>query len=305
MTGPFEAAALELHGHGLSLIPTGGDDGKTPLVGGWSAWKGQRRATVEAFARKYPDANIGVLTGLSGLTVVDADDETTLADAERLFGYSPIVTRSPRGGGHLYYKSTGERNANLRRSGLNIDIRGQGGLVLAPPSVRSGRGEYRMERGSWTELQKLPAIRPGAIPQRPERQRVERAEKIESGEGSRNVSLFTALRYHAPLCSSADELTMEAHAINAQFTPPLPRCEAEKVAGSVWRMKLEGRILLPGQQRILMLPAERQGRKRTASAARPMRGTLRGSLTAGCSQRRSCRAFAQHSTPCDLPEGFS
>src|SRR4051812_9503477 len=112
--GPFGAAATALHAQGLAVIPTGGPDGKAPLVRGWSAWRGQRRETVETLARKHPAANVAILTGLSHLTIVDCDDENTLADAEGIFGRSPIVARSPRGGGHLYYASTGERNANLR-----------------------------------------------------------------------------------------------------------------------------------------------------------------------------------------------
>lgn len=261
MSGAFQAAAIALHAHGLAVIPTGGDDGKTPLVGGWSAWKGQGRPTVETFAKKYPGANVAVLTGLSKLTVVDADDEETLADAEGRFGRSPIVTRSPRGGGHLYFKSSGERNANLRPDGLNVDIRGVGGLVLAPPSVRAGVGAYRIERGSWDDLATLPTVKAGAIPERRAlSQKPSKASGTQTataaGQGERNSALFTALRYQADACNSLQALIVEAQAINSQYIPPLPTTEAEKVARSVWRLKLEGRIILPGQQRILMLPAE-------------------------------------------------
>lgn len=259
--GAFGSAALELHAHGLAVMPTGGEDGKTPLLLNWSKWRGQSRATVEAFARKHPGANVAIVTGLSRLTVVDADDENTLADAEQRFGKSPIVTRSPRGGGHLYFRSSGERNANLRPDGLNVDIKGVGGMVLAPPSVRSGLGAYRMERGSWKALSELLPLAQGSIPERDRAKPQLEAEAVHDTpcgtvEGLRNVELFTALRYHAEGCESLSELTMEAHAINAQFSPPMPRAEAEKTAGSVWRMKSEGRIILPGQQRIIMLPGE-------------------------------------------------
>lgn len=252
MTGAFANAALELHAHGLAVIPTGGEDGKSPLVKGWGRWRGQARPTVEGFARKHPEANIGILTGLSRLTVVDADDEKTLADAEGRFGRSPIVTRSPRGGGHLYFRSSGERNANLRPCGLNVDIRGVGGMVLAPPSERPGIGSYRLERGSWEALAHLPTLAPGAIPERTERAAPAYREPAEPGEGQRNNNLFAALRHHAEDAESLSDLLLEAHAINAQFSPPLPRIEAEKVAGSVWRMRQEGRLILPSKPRILV-----------------------------------------------------
>jgi hypothetical protein len=248
MMGAFQDMALGLHARGAAVIPTGGEDGKTPLVNGWSKWKGQSRQTVEAFSRKHPEANIGIVTGLSRLTVVDADDEKTLADAEVRFGKSPLITRSPRGGGHIYFKSSGERNANLRPE-MNADIRGVGGMVLVPPSVRAGVGCYRIERGSWDDLQRLPTVDvPLALPEKPKA----RPAKPEAIEGARNNSLFLALRYHADACDSVEALFLEAHAINAQFPSPLPKAEAEKVARSVWRMKQEGRLILPGKPRILM-----------------------------------------------------
>lgn len=252
MSGAFASAALELHGRGAFVIPTGGEDGKTPLVGNWSKSHKQRRETVEKFARRFPSANIGIATGGSGLTVVDADDEKTLADAEGRFGKSPIVTRSPRGGGHLYFRSSGERNANLRSHGLNIDIRGIGGMVLAPPSLRAGVGSYRIERGSWDDLANLPALLPGAIPERTATPARPKPGAIDSAEGQRNNNLFAALRYHAEGCESLHDLLADAHAINAQFSPPMPRIEADKVARSVWRMKSEGRLILPSKPRILL-----------------------------------------------------
>lgn len=252
MIGAFQTAALELHKRGLFVIPTGGKDGKAPLVRGFARWRGQARETVEDFARKHPGANIGIVTGLSRVTVVDADDEKTLAEAEGRFGPSPIVARSPRGGGHLYYRSSGERCANLRPFGLNVDIKGIGGMVLAPPSVRAGVGSYTLERGGWDDLQDLPTLAPGAIPERTTTPARAKPGAIDSAEGQRNNDLFTALLNHADGCESLNDLTTDAHAINAQFSPPLPRIEAEKVARSVWRMKAAGRIILTTRPGVLV-----------------------------------------------------
>src|SRR6185295_11607994 len=75
-------------------------------------------------------------------------------------------------------------------------------------------------------------------------------------QGARNDALFAALRIQAQDCESLDDLTLYAHAVNAQFSPPLPKAEAEKVVMSVWRMKMEGRIIQKGQQRIQLFLAE-------------------------------------------------
>ena len=244
MTGAFQAAAVELHRHGLAVIPTGGADGKAPLVRGWNRWRGQARQTVEALAQKHDGANVAILTGLSRLTVIDADDERTLADAEGRFGRSPIVTRSPRGGGHLYFKSGGERNANLRAHGLNVDVRGVGGLVLAPPSVRSGIGAYRIERGGWDDLPRLPTIARGSLPaiERPDRPAQVR-HRTTAPEGERNNALFLALKAHALDCESLEALILEGHAINAQFAKPVELAEVVKTAKSVWNYKSTDRLI--------------------------------------------------------------
>jgi hypothetical protein len=262
MSGAFASAALDLHSYGLAVLPTGGNDGKVPLLKNWRRWKGQGRRSVQELADKFPDANVGIITGQSGLTVVDADDEKALADSESRFGVSPLVVRTPRGGGHLYFRSTGEKNANLRREGLNADIRGDGGMILAPPSVRSGVGVYRIERGSWSDLDSLPFAavvergqRTAAIdPRRPAG--CVPAPSPAPKEGARNDTLYRALRFYAEHCDTLEAMLREADALNKEFIPPLPSSEVSRCARSVWRMKTEGRILLPGQQRILTTPAE-------------------------------------------------
>jgi Bifunctional DNA primase/polymerase, N-terminal len=256
MSGAFATAALDLYGAGLKQIPTGGEDGKTPLVRGWGCWKRQSRSTVEHFARKHPDANTGVLTGLSGITIVDYDDERTLASAEFRFGNTPLVTRTPRGGGHLWFRSSGERSANLRGFNWNIDVKGIGGYVVAPPSRKPGGGVYRLERGSWDALHRLPTIAAGAIPSRSQHIPADLGVPVDRQIGNRINALFLGLRQMAPSCETPAELIVVGRRLNASCSSPLPPAEVERTARSVWKIKVEGRLILPGQQRILMLPAD-------------------------------------------------
>jgi hypothetical protein len=155
----------------------------------------------------------------------------------------------------LWFRSCGERNANLRRKGLNIDIRGEGGLILTPPSVRAGVGVYRIERGCWDDLAALPHVAAGAIPAPAS---TETSPASKGHIGGRHDLLFAALRVEAQSCETLGELISRGHAINAEFTPPIgsddagERGDIEKTAGSVWNMKSEGRLLLPGRQGIWM-----------------------------------------------------
>ena len=152
---PFADAALVLWGHGLAVIPLGKDDGKVPLIR-WRTWKRRPgRLFLESQAAEHPTANVGVLTGLSGLTVVDVDDPKLVNDMLTRFGNTPLITGTPSGGAHLWYRSTGER-CQVRLDGLKVDIRGLGGMVVVPPSIRptgqhAGKA-YTVLKGSWDDL---------------------------------------------------------------------------------------------------------------------------------------------------------
>jgi hypothetical protein len=104
---------------------------------------------IAAWWRRWPRANVALPTGArSGLIVVDvdtkrgADGYATLADLERDLGPLPATrrARTPSGGEHRYFR-TGAcatiRNAAGRIAGEDapgVDVRGEGGYVLAPPS---------------------------------------------------------------------------------------------------------------------------------------------------------------------------
>ncbi len=122
---------------GWSVIPL--NKNKEPVIK-WSEYQ-QRIATddeVIAWLIQFPEAQIGIVTGeLSKLVVVDveAGGDTTI--------YPPTLMVETGGGGyHLYYQHTGKPTKNASRITELTDIRGDGGYVVAPPSV-SSKGSYR------------------------------------------------------------------------------------------------------------------------------------------------------------------
>src|SRR5262245_2784079 len=127
-TRPFAEWAVSLAERGLAVIPCPGDDGKSPrgAVAGYHRWKGPLGPeAIRRLAAKHGDANIGIIPSLSGLTVADVDEGGK--DAEEIIrraGDTPLIIRTPSGGFHLYYRSNGERSANLRPDGLAVDVRG-------------------------------------------------------------------------------------------------------------------------------------------------------------------------------------
>jgi hypothetical protein len=99
--------------------------------------------------RGYPDCNIGMATGVaSGVFVIDIDGEngeSGISMLERQHGVLPPTVESITGRGrHLFFawpSATKIRNsAGSIASG--IDVRGDGGYVLLPPSIHPSGAPY-------------------------------------------------------------------------------------------------------------------------------------------------------------------
>lgn len=105
---------------------------------------------------KWPDASIGIATGSisNGLVVVDLDmDEDKDLDGyheldkwERENGSMPESWRSitGRGGYHIFFKSN-KIFSNRTRVLPGVDVRGEGGYIIAPPSIHPNGRRYEWE----------------------------------------------------------------------------------------------------------------------------------------------------------------
>lgn len=197
---------------------------------------------VSEWAEKYPDANVGLKTGSrSRLTIIDIDDMEQAEKVINLCGDTPMQTRTPRGGLHLYYQHRDETN----RAGIipGVDVRGEGGVVAAPPSYRRGDPSdslagrpYAFCAGDWHSIPDLPPVRPGGLA---ELDRMTRGAPVEVG--SRNDTLFRACMSYAPSAGSLEALADHAAAINAELPEPLSSDEVVKTARSAWSYQASGR----------------------------------------------------------------
>ena len=99
-------------------------------------------AQIDEWWQKWPDANIGIATGAdSGIFALDVDDgkigEDSLKDLEAKNGELPETPCVATGGGgyHIYFKHPGVKVSNsVKKLGEGLDVRGDGGYVVAPPS---------------------------------------------------------------------------------------------------------------------------------------------------------------------------
>lgn len=98
---------------------------------------------------RAPLANVGIRTGAeSGLVVVDVDGEAGRRSLRALIAshvvLQPRWARTGSGGWHAYFAHPGIAVPNSAgRLGEGLDIRGDGGYVVAPPSLHASRRLYR------------------------------------------------------------------------------------------------------------------------------------------------------------------
>jgi hypothetical protein len=145
---------------------------KHPLV-----WHGVKDATtspaqLQRWWQRWPDANIGLATGI----VFDALDIDGLQGMAALREHAPAVGRrhpgplvaTGGGGWHYWYAPAGFGNRPPRAL-THVDWRGLGGSVLAPPSRHASGGRYRWLRSlDQASLPEVPAaLRALLQPQRP------------------------------------------------------------------------------------------------------------------------------------------
>lgn len=147
-------AALDYAAKGYPVFPVGQD--KRPRVK-WKEGATTDAETIRDWWRRWPLAMIGMPTGeRSGVVVLDIDRKNGVDGLANLravgidpYCLSPIIAATPSGGLHVFMRYSGplKNSAGLLAEG--VDIRGDGGYVVLPPSLPSlERDEYRWEGGS-------------------------------------------------------------------------------------------------------------------------------------------------------------
>jgi len=241
---PYEQlikAASEYIDRGLSVIPL---IGKIPPIK-WEEYQ-ERRMTLEEFqmmAEIHALTGIGIVTGkISGLAVVDIDSE----EAKSKFPTPITPTVRTKKGWHLYFKyPTGGIKNSAGKIMEKVDVRGDGGYVVAPPSAHPDGGTYEWLVGMETELAEFPQEFLKSEPQE-ERQEGKDWKTILRGlpEGQRNDALArVAGKFLAQTPESDwDGLILPTlRLINGQNTPPLSDAEVEATFRSIAIKEKEGR----------------------------------------------------------------
>lgn len=164
----FYEAAIQYINQGFAIFPLE-VRGKKPLTAHGFKDASKDPAIVKGWWQKWPNANIGIATGQvsGGLCVVDMDvDEEkglngwkTLRDWQDSHGViSPSwLCKTGRGGYHYYFLSD-EPVSNRVGVIPGVDIRGDGGYVVAPPSIHPNGTPYVWDEKCDPEIMALHPI---------------------------------------------------------------------------------------------------------------------------------------------------
>ena len=206
---------------------------------------------VQTWWAESPAANVGIATGVvSGLVVLDVDPahggDESLCDLEAEQGTLPATPTALTGGGgrHLFFAHPGGRVPN--RVGLRpgLDLRGDGGFVVAPPSIHASGRCYAWEASAYpndTPLASLPAWLLHAVTAPTATLNGDRPLDVAAvlagvPEGERDITLFhlaSKLRRAGVPRKWAERLVLEAA---ANCVPPFPERDAlAKVASAYER----------------------------------------------------------------------
>lgn len=209
---------------------------KHPRIKEWQKTCSNEPQQIKDWWEKWPDANIGLATGSSSnLVVLDIDPRhggrESIQEMVKKFGMLPKTMTSSTGGGgyHMFFKEPAIKITNRANVLPGIDVRGEGGYVVAPPSFHQSGLQY-----SWTKELKDSIIT--ELPDWMLELFLQRNRTNESAEGGRNNFLTREAGKLRRMGLNEYQLLTELRKINSSScNPPLSDQEVSAICGSVAR----------------------------------------------------------------------
>lgn len=248
MSRRFETAAVALAERGYFVFPCK-ERGKEPLTSSGFKEATRDERQILTWWSRWPNANIGVACGASGIAVLDIDskagadpdDEVTELDLEAF----AIVRTGEAGEPCEKYPASlaGVRGAHVIFAGElptgvtsrpGVEIRGVGAYIVAAPSVHPSGVEYL---GDLPPVAQLPPV-PESIAELARRNGHAAPALPDVIDENRNTTLTSLAGTMRRRGMSEDAILAALQAENqARCRPPLEDTEVAKIAASVAKYK--------------------------------------------------------------------
>jgi len=157
----FKNHALKYIQSGFSIIPLKPRE-KNPLIK-WARFQKTKptEKEISTWWSRWPKANIGLITGaVNRLVVFDEDGEKAAKIIKEGGGLPPGPQSVTSKGRHYLFRHPGFSVQNDVNKKLDLDIRGDGGYIVAPPSVHPSGHVYSWAPGLSIFDLELPEMRP-------------------------------------------------------------------------------------------------------------------------------------------------
>jgi hypothetical protein len=210
-------------------------------------------AVITKWWGQWSDANIGIATGAGSFVTLDVDPQHggdgSLAALLAQHGALPdtLTARTGNGGRHINFEHPGVKVKNVqasRKLGDGLDVRGDGGYVVAPPSLHASGSRYAWlnERAS---LVQMPAWLRAVLTVESHARKM---KADDGGKGNKLVAVIAERERNNTLTSYAGKMRRngmteeEIFAALAEMNkqrcrPPLPETEVRTISRSVARYK--------------------------------------------------------------------
>jgi RecA-family ATPase len=264
--------ALKYLQAGFSIIPlgsitknsSGSKNIEYPIP--WKEYQ-QRKATSDEI-KTWKYNNIGIVTGrVSNLLVLDVDQYKPNFDKSLIQSFKlPItpVQQTASGGKQYFFKYPVDIDIYnavcIGHNASGIDIRGEGGMVIVPPT-KTPYGAYTWLIDPFTTpVANLPPIllemlKKEHSSENKEKKSIVELSSLAEGEGRDNAltSFCGTLAHSLSPDRWSTEIPPAMKAINDTYKPPLPMKDLERIYKSITEKELKGRTSIPLSTKLISL----------------------------------------------------
>ena len=225
---------------GFSVIPLK-PRSKEPAVS-WKEFQ-ERYPTVDELEQWFggdSQNNIGIVTGkISGIAVLDFDDPKASTYVEEDDLNTPTVITNQ--GSHAYYKHLpGLGNLQGKDDLPGLDIRAEGGMIVAPPSIHPSGHQYVWKEGAGLDDLPLREFPQQILIEDPTEKTPLKELYQGVSEGQRNISLTRLVGSFVNDDLSYEECLEAASFVNTKNDPPLEQDEVERTVRSIFEKHHRG-----------------------------------------------------------------